>query len=307
MRRPLIFISHASTEKDRAKKVAELLKAAGIEAMHDAADLRPGASFVNFMENALCRADYCLLLWSREAARQHFVRTEWEAAFAREQECRRVFLVVARLDDHPPPRLLRPRLYVDLFPSLEKGVEQLVRLWRDDARTTDALGRLVLPPTSPAGSGGTPAGSVAGAVAEVYVTSELFDCVLPLPADLNAPAGVLLEETVARLRLPRRLAVNDRLGLDLTYRLLREDGRTLARTQSSREQGVAARSVLFLEVTVEEFATVPATSGPPPGRRTYRHGAPAARYAEVLAAALAEVGLRSTSAPALSVEEAARP
>jgi hypothetical protein len=284
----LVFISHASVEKDRAATVAGLLNTAGVVTLMDTADLRPGYSFVNFMENALCRADYCLLLWSRRAAQQHYVAMEWEAAFVREQEHRRVFLVVGRLEDHPAPALLRPRLNVDLFPRPEPGVDRLVELWRKDTRTAAELGHPVLPPLQPQAAETRPS--------EVYVSSRLFDCVLPVPVDLDAPAGLVIEETRTRLGLPRRLAVNDMVGLDLRYRVLRANEQPLDRTRSLREQGVAERAVLALEVTVEEFAVVAPVAGPAPRPRTYRQSGPADRY-PVLLDAFARLGLRSPGSP----------
>lgn len=279
MKSPLIFISHAGADRETAEIVAARLKAENISVLLDSTDLAPGSDFVEFMDSALCRADYCLLLWSREAEGRAFVKAEWQAAFAREAHMRRIFLLIGRLEDHPVPPLLLSRLHIDLFPSVEPGVARLIRLWRDDRHAAAVLGKEVLPALN---------GDAQYEGAEIYVSSELFDCVVPLRAALDKPAGLLLDAVIAKLSLPRRIGVNDRIGMEFTYNLLHE-GRVLERRQTLAKQGMTEGSVLSLEVVAKDFASVPAVLTSSSGHRRFRNSNLAH---QMFLEALAEAGLR---------------
>lgn len=68
----------------------------------------------------------------KAASESEWVRTEWEAAFHRAVMDAQNFLIVGRIEEFPLPELLRPRLQVDLFPEIDSGIAELVRLWRND-------------------------------------------------------------------------------------------------------------------------------------------------------------------------------
>src|SRR5580692_482327 len=109
-----IFLSHAGADAPIAQRVAAYLRRAGLEPLMDREKLGAGESFLSFMEEGLSTSDYFLLLWSAEAAGAKWVRIEWEAALHRAVSDARAFLVVGRLDSHPVPTLLSPRLFVNL-------------------------------------------------------------------------------------------------------------------------------------------------------------------------------------------------
>jgi hypothetical protein len=240
-----VFISHAGPDSPRAEAVMRTLREAGFGVMLDREVNRPGDDFLAFMEKSLNECDYCLLLWSEAAARREWVRVEWEAALYRTIKEARRFLVIGRLEDHPLPALLAPRLFVEMFPDLKPGVAEVIEMLREDQ--------------SAAAGSGRPVGQPALAVTEdaggdtVYVTSELFSLTMPLKVSLSAPAGVYLSRVVSDLQLPQQQDIKGLIGVRYDYALAHESQR-LARERSLAEQGVRPNSILWLEVEMTPFA-----------------------------------------------------
>jgi len=255
-----VFISHAGSNREQAGRVRDLLQASNVEVRLDVSEVEPGVSFVAFMESALSKSDYCLLLWSRAAGESRWVAVEWEAALHRTVSDAPGFLVVCRLENHEIPVLLRPRLFVDLFPRIEPGMERVLALLKDDADASERTSRPVAKPKT----GLTDEGEGA----RVYVTSKLFGRTFPIRVPLDTPVVLVIEKIVSGLELPREAPGPQGVGFRFDYGLATDD-RTLADTKSLADQGIAENGVLWLETTVGPF------SGAQPvrtsaGRVTYR-------------------------------------
>lgn len=284
-----VFISHAGADSERALEVARLLEEAGLCAVVDRRLNKPGDDFLNFMERALTECDYCLLLWSAAASQRAWVRVEWEAALYRAVQESRRFLIVGRLEPHPPPALLAPRLSIDLFPQLRPGIDELINLWREDSLASGESGRPV----------GRAAVNIDDGEGEtVYVTSDLFGLTIPVRLTLGVPSGVHLDKIISAARLPRQFDYDGRVGVRMEYRFT-HGGKRLARDKSLAAQGVERGSVLWLEVEMTPFHAVPPVEGGL-GSAVFRGGgsgkgelAFAVRRAhESLLAAMALAGLR---------------
>jgi len=253
MNRSRIFLSHAGSESQIAQRVADRLNQEGLEPVLDREKLEAGLSFISFMESALSTSDFCLLLWSAAAATRKWVDLEWQSALYRSVEEARAFLTVGRIDDHPLPHLLKPRLYVDLHPNLDPGLTELVRTWRDDRVAEDQshkpVGSMQL--ASPAPDSGDP----------VYLTSELFGITIPWRADLDAPAGLLLDSVQRAAELPSQLTdPRGRTGIRYDYTLMLEE-QDLTRVKSLAEQGVRPKSVLWIRSQLTPFAVTQPQTG----------------------------------------------
>ena len=250
-----IFISHASAELRMAESIANELGNNGVETFLDGHMIRAGEDFIEFMETALAEANYCLLLWSKAAASRPWVKTEWHAALARSVQEQSAFLITGRLEDIPVPRLLAARLWIDLFPHVEPGLEQLMALLRDDTNAAQATNKPVAPARQKASSSHG---------VNLYVTSALFDVTLPVAADLDAPAGILLGHLIEVLQLPtyQPLDTRGRIAVRVEYSILLGD-RKLARHERLSEAGVREADVVTIESTFQLVGAVePATEEP---------------------------------------------
>jgi hypothetical protein len=166
-------------------------------------------------------------------------------------EARR-FLVAARLEDHPLPVLLAPRLSVELFPALSPGIDRFISMCGQDRTASEATGRPVGQPTT--------------AVAQdeqgdtVYVTSERFQLTEPVNIVLSAPAGVLLDRLIKQLNLPHHTNLLGAMVTRYEYRLVFNDSR-LSRDKSLASQDVRPLAVLQLEVQPNVFGPETPTDG----------------------------------------------
>lgn len=248
----VVFISHAGVDLAKAATVANLLQQANIEARYNREELRIGDSFLTFIESALSDADYCLLLWSKSAARTEWVRLEWEAALYKSVAERRSFLVAGRIEDIALPTLLAPRIRVDLFPNWQPGIGQVIDSWQADRNAEAETGRPVanVPLEHSAINGqGT-----------VYVTSDLFGITVPMKTNLQDPAGVYLDKIVTGFGLPRVFDHAGRLGVNFDYRFIYRD-KPLDRAKSLMAQDVRDMGILWLETTMIPYAQIEAVKG----------------------------------------------
>lgn len=246
-----VFISHAGGNLVRAQEVASHLYKVGLTPLLDREHLKSGDSFLTFMETGLATSDYFLLLWSAQAAERQWVRLEWEAALYRSVMEARSFLTVGRLDQHPLPSLLAPRLTVPLHPGIEPGIDEFVRLCQDDQKIEQAEGK---PVASNALLLHEPAG------VPLYVSSELFGVTVPVQINLASPAGVVLLDLTERLSLPKSLSHQGQIGVRFEYRLLHE-GHALDADTPLSNQAVKVGSVLKLECTMRPFAATAPVAG----------------------------------------------
>jgi hypothetical protein len=159
--------------------------------------------------------------------------------------------VVGRLDRHPLPALLAPRLFVDLYPELLPGIGDLVRLWQEDYRVEEQIGKPVVSNALLSdGENGV----------SLYVTSDLFGVTVPVKIDLSVPAGVVTLGILERLSLPNSLDHRGQIGVRFEYRLIL-DQLPLNPSAPLANQGVKGGSVLWLECTMRPFAAKAPQSG----------------------------------------------
>ena len=240
-----VFISHAGADSSQAAAVADVLTGSGVDVRMDRKELCLGDSFLSFMESALAGSDYCLLLWSRQAATTPWVQIEWESALYRSVQEKRAFLIAGRLEDAALPALLAARLRVDLFPELQPGIGQIVATWRAD-RNAEAVTQRPVAAAPIAQQGDEEPNTV-------YVSSEAFGITIPMPVDLHAPAGLLLDRIVGRAGLPKVWQFDGRIGVRFTYTLM-NDEQDLDRGKSLAAQNVADRSSIWLKTRMVQFS-----------------------------------------------------
>lgn len=235
---PRVFLSYTHRNADVADVVDAAWTAAGLSLVRDTHAVQPGGNFVAYMKDALDTADYCLLLWSQAAANSGWVTEEWQVALKRTVEEKRNFLLIGRVEDYPLPQILSVRLYVDLFPTPGPGVERLIATVQADQTADGQTDKPVVPAAVPSNLAST-------GRSEIYVTSTRWDITVPMPVDLHAPAGVVVQRIRQDLELPTVVQSGRHEVARFAYQLEHagqplEDGQTLA------EAGVQPQHVLRL-------------------------------------------------------------
>ncbi len=142
---PQIFLSFAGEDREKARDLAERLRAYQIRSFVDLDSIELGANVVLAISNALAQSDYFVLLWSRHTAGRPWVDEEWATAVHLEVTRRRGFVFVVRLDRSDLPPILRPRRFVDAACGWDAVADCLARTWNRDR----GLGIPVLPAPRP--------------------------------------------------------------------------------------------------------------------------------------------------------------
>ena len=145
--RPLVFLSHAHTDKPVVRQVAEGLKSHGIDIWLDEAELSLGDSLVNRIERGLDSADFVAFFLSKASVQSQWARQELNVAISRQVSAgdRGAIVLPILLDDAEIPALLRDVMYLDMRSGdIQAGVaklaafikrRQLERLHTFDMRT----------------------------------------------------------------------------------------------------------------------------------------------------------------------------
>jgi hypothetical protein len=123
---PRVFLSHSSRDKPTVTRVAQDLRAAGVEVWLDEGEILAGHSITQEIQRGLEGADFVVLMLSRYAVASGWVEKEWQSRIGREVETRSVHIIPARLDACDIPALLRDKLYADFTESYESGLETLL-------------------------------------------------------------------------------------------------------------------------------------------------------------------------------------
>jgi hypothetical protein len=240
---PKVFLSYARVNLNAAETLARELKDRGIDVFLDVWNIKPGASSVLEINNALATSDYYVLLWSAAAEGRYWVEMEYAAALVREDRLRRSFLFVVRLDETELPTLLAPRQHVDAFGvgSHDTAAAALAGFWLAD--------RVVGVPVMPA-----PERSIGDTrpTVRIYARNRALSVAHELRVPEAASDRDLSDLIFADLRLPTEQTEFDGLvGLRFTYRFL------LAGKEITGDADALVRltdgATVDIEVTVASF------------------------------------------------------
>lgn len=137
MKKTTVFVSYSHADQPMAARVAGALRAAGQNVWIDEAEIRPGQSFIERMNDGLESAAYVVLLCSAASLASHAVSREWMSTLAR----RDVVLLPIKIEAVQLPPILADLLYIDLSPNFEAGMSRLVRFLREETSTPIDLER----------------------------------------------------------------------------------------------------------------------------------------------------------------------
>ena len=126
-RRPRVFLSYASSDKQSARIIANTLKESGVSIWLDESEILWGENLVQKIETAATSSDYILLLLSPAAVESEWAKEEINLALSRELKERAIRLVPVLVADCEIPPVLRDRQWLDLRGNnREIGIRRLV-------------------------------------------------------------------------------------------------------------------------------------------------------------------------------------
>jgi hypothetical protein len=125
---PKVFISYAKEDRALARRVHQALEEGGISSWLDEVRLVPGDEWEPEIDKAIESADFavpCLSFTS--VAKVGFFQAELKRLMRRQefQPSGAAFVIPVRLEDCYVPKEFRKYQWLDLFPVVESGVEQL--------------------------------------------------------------------------------------------------------------------------------------------------------------------------------------
>jgi hypothetical protein len=124
-----VFLSHASSDKVVARRLAEDLEQHGIKVWLAEAEIKPGQSIIAKIEAGICSSRYIFLLASRASLASNWVMEEVRMAM-HDGICRdQVRVVAVRLDDTPLPGFLQDKKHVNLGDNYDSAVNELLTLF----------------------------------------------------------------------------------------------------------------------------------------------------------------------------------
>ncbi|HWF47857.1 MAG TPA: TIR domain-containing protein [Bryobacteraceae bacterium] len=136
--RPRVFLAYAEEDRASVRDIYDALHAADFEPWMDERSLLPGQNWPRSIEHAIDTADFFLACFShRSSSKRGYFQSELRFALdlANKVPLDDIFLVPVRLEDCAVPKHIeRKTQYVDLFPDWNQGMEQLIRMMRQQAR-----------------------------------------------------------------------------------------------------------------------------------------------------------------------------
>lgn len=121
-----IFLSHASSDKHWARRIAADLTGLAHQVWLDEWALHVGESIPAEIEKGIDRSDFLVVLLSRHAVESEWVSREWQAAYWNEVDKGAIAVLPVRLEECQIPGLLRAKKYADLSASYEDGFQSLI-------------------------------------------------------------------------------------------------------------------------------------------------------------------------------------
>jgi len=123
---PKAFISHSSSDKEIAERIALDLRGQGVDAWFDKWEIIPGDSLRRKIEQGISDASYFIVLLTPNSLKSEWVQTELDAAMVRkiENACRLIPILYG-ISFEEAPLTLRGLLCIK-FDDYKEGLQQLI-------------------------------------------------------------------------------------------------------------------------------------------------------------------------------------
>ncbi|MCP4107087.1 MAG: toll/interleukin-1 receptor domain-containing protein [Desulfobacteraceae bacterium] len=138
-----IFISYANEDYEIAKRLYDDLKASGIMPWLDKENILPGQNWKDEINKAIKNSSHFLmLLSSNSVSKRGYVQKEKMIALELLDEIPigNIYVIPVRLDGSKPvDEKLQNLQWVDLFPSYNTGLKQIIRALKPDEEVNDDI------------------------------------------------------------------------------------------------------------------------------------------------------------------------
>ena len=121
-----VFLSHTKLDKSFARQLAYDLKEAGVEVWLDEWEIRVGDSLREKIESGIQESGWLVVILSPRAVESQWVQREISAAFTRELDSKRVFILPVLIDKCEIPILLRDKKYANFTRNYVEGLQELL-------------------------------------------------------------------------------------------------------------------------------------------------------------------------------------
>jgi hypothetical protein len=124
----LVFLSHASEDKESVRKLAKRLKKSGFEPWLDEEQLLPGQDWNLEIEKAIHASEAILLCFSAlSVAKEGYIQREYKRAmkYREEKPQNTIFVIPVRLDDCDLPYFIHEVQWVDYPADYDRLVKSL--------------------------------------------------------------------------------------------------------------------------------------------------------------------------------------
>lgn len=134
---PSIFLSHTSLDKPFVEKLARDLKRIGVNVWFDKWDIKIGDSITWKIENGIRENEYLGIVLSSEALSSEWVKSEIGAAWVKQMQMKKVFVLPIYYRDCEIPYFLADRKFADFRTDYEAGFKELASIF--GIEDTDAI------------------------------------------------------------------------------------------------------------------------------------------------------------------------
>lgn len=134
---PSIFLSHTSIDKPFVEKLARDLKRIGVNVWFDKWEIKIGDSITWKIEEGIRENEYLGIVLSQEALNSEWVKSELGAAWVKQMQTKKVFVLPILYRDCNIPFFLADRRFSDFRENYEHGFNELATIF--GIEETDAI------------------------------------------------------------------------------------------------------------------------------------------------------------------------
>lgn len=121
-----VFLSHSTQDKEFVEQLAVRLQEAGLDVWYDKWEIKIGDSIAERINDGITRADFLVVVLSKNSVKSKWVRREIDAALAADIEGKGAFILPVLVEKCPVPPLLSGKRYASFHDSPDKAFQELL-------------------------------------------------------------------------------------------------------------------------------------------------------------------------------------